>query len=140
MSEIKLQISKLPDSPGIYEFFDEKNKLLYVGKSVSIKKRVKSYFVKKDLGPKTNLLVGKIAQIKHIKVFSEFEAILLEAELIRTHKPFFNIIAKDDKSPIYIKITNDPIPLISVTRKEKPQKKLFLKGPFPSSKITKSIL
>lgn len=140
MQNLKSQISRLPEDPGIYKFYDELGHLLYVGKSVSIKKRVKSYFVKKDLGPKTNLLVSKIKKIRFIKVFSEFEALLLESELIRTNKPFFNIIAKDDKSPIYIKISNDPVPLITVTRYQKPQKSLFLKGPFPSSKISKSIL
>lgn len=140
MESIKSQISKLPTEPGIYKFFDQSGVLLYVGKSVSIKKRVTSYFVKKDLGTKTNLLVSKIAKISSIKVFSEFEALLLESELIRTKKPFFNIISKDDKSPIYIKITTGEIPLITVTRKEKPQKGVFLKGPFPSSRITKSIL
>lgn len=131
---------KLPNSPGIYQFLDEKNTIIYIGKSVSIKKRVSSYFANKDLGPKTNLLVSKIAKVNCIKVFSEFEALLLESELIRTHQPFFNIIAKDDKSPLYIKITNDPIPLITLTRKETGTKGIFLKGPFPSSRVTRSIL
>lgn len=140
MENLKSQISKLPEDPGIYKFFDEFGILLYVGKSVSIKKRVSSYFTQKNLGLKTDLLVSKIKKIEFIKVFSEFEALLLESELIRTHKPFFNIIAKDDKSPIYIKITGGPVPLISVTRYQKPQASVFLKGPFPSSKITKSIL
>lgn len=140
MESLKEQIKKLPLSPGIYQFYDKKGKLLYVGKSISIKKRVTSYFTTKDLGPKTKLLVKKIASIKHIKVFSEFEALLLESELIRVNQPFFNIIAKDDKSPIYIKISSDSVPIISLTRKEKPQKGVFLKGPFPSAKISKSIL
>lgn len=130
----------LPESPGIYQFFDKKGKLIYVGKSVSIKKRVASYFTAKNLGPKTNLLVKKIEDIKTIKVFSEFEALLLESELIRTHKPFFNIIAKDDKSPIYIKVTNDETPQVVLSRKEVFPKDIFIKGPFPSSKITKDIL
>ncbi len=136
----KALIKDLPQSPGIYQFFDGNNKLIYVGKSISIKKRVTSYFSIKNLGPKTDQLVSKIADIKYIKVFSEFEALLLESELIRTHKPFYNIISKDDKSPIYIKITNDSIPLITTTRKEKPRRGIFLKGPFPSSKNTKEIL
>ncbi|HSX19328.1 MAG TPA: GIY-YIG nuclease family protein [Candidatus Saccharimonadales bacterium] len=137
---LKSQIKKLPDSPGIYKYFDSEGKLLYVGKSVSLKKRVASYFSNKNLGPKTNLLVKNIAKIEHIKVFSEFEALLLEAELIRTNQPFYNIDAKDDKSPIYIKISNDPVPLISTTRKEKPKRGVFLKGPFPSAKTTRQIL
>lgn len=140
MKNLKLQIKLLPQGPGIYKFYDENENLLYVGKSISIKKRVSSYFVNKNLGPKTDLLVSKIAKISSVKVFSEFEALLLESELIRTYQPFFNIISKDDKSPIYIKITNDTNPLITLTRKGGNPKGTFLKGPFPSAKITKSIL
>lgn len=140
MQSIKEQLSKLPDSPGIYLYYDENNILLYVGKSVSLKKRVSSYFSGKNLGPKTNMLVKKITKIDHIKVFSEFEALLLEAELIRKNQPFFNIEQKDDKSPIYIKISGTEVPLISTTRKEKPKRGIFLRGPFPSGKTTKVIL
>ncbi len=134
------QIAKLPQEPGIYKFFDETGTLLYVGKSVSIKKRVQSYFVSKDLGPKTNRLVQNIARVEHIKVFSEFEALLLESELIRTRTPFYNIISKDDKSPLYIKITDDEIPLIQTTRKIKPKRGVFLKGPFQNTKTARSVL
>ncbi len=136
---IKNKIHKLPNEPGIYQFFDPDGKLLYVGKSVFIKKRVASYFQNKRFGPKTNLLVSKITDIKYIKVFSEFEALLLEAELIRQNQPFFNSAQKDDKSPIYIKITGE-IPLVSLVRKEKPKRGVFLKGPFPSTKTARDIL
>lgn len=138
--DIKKQIATLPRSPGIYQFCDGKDRLLYVGKSVDIKKRVSSYFANKNLGPKTNLLVSQIRKIKHLKVFSEFEALLLESELIKQRQPFFNIQAKDDKSPIYIKIAPAEIPLVSLSRKENPQKAVFLKGPFQSTKIAKGIL
>lgn len=137
---LKDQIKKLPDSPGIYQFYDKERKLLYVGKSVSVKKRVASYFRSKNLGAKTDLLVSKIATVSHIKVFSEFEALLLEAQLIRTNQPFFNSIAKDDKSPIYIKVTNDQIPLITLERKRNLAAAKFNKGPFPSAKVARSIL
>ncbi len=140
MESIKNQIAKLPPSPGIYKFFNSNENLLYVGKSVSIKKRVQSYFANKDLGPKTNRLVQNIARVDYIKVFSEFEALLLESELIRTNSPFYNIISKDDKSPLYIKITDDQIPLIQTTRKQKPKRGVFLKGPFPNTKTTREIL
>lgn len=133
-------LKQLPNSPGIYQFYDKDGKLIYVGKSVSLKKRVSSYFTTKNLGPKTSKLVEKIKSVKTIKVFSDFEALLLESELIRTKKPFFNIIAKDDKSPIYIKITNDAIPLITLSRKVLPSNGVFIKGPFPSTKVTKEIL
>lgn len=140
MINLKAKINKLPAAPGIYQFFDSKGKLLYVGKSVSIKKRVSSYFAAKKLGPKTDQLVSKITDIKYIKVFSEFEALLLESDLIRQNKPFYNIIARDDKSPIYIRITNSSVPLVEVTRKPEDFKKDFIKGPFPSARTTKEIL
>lgn len=140
MDQIKKKIKDLPDTPGIYKFFDRNRKLIYIGKSVSIKKRVASYFTIKILGPKTDFMVKQIAHIEYIKVFSEFEALLLEAELIKKYKPFFNTVAKDDKSPLYIKITADEIPLLTVARREQYQKGLFLKGPFPSAKTTREVL
>lgn len=140
MNKLKEIIKKLPQKPGIYKFFDINGNLLYVGKSISIKKRVSSYFTNKNLGPKTNELVKNVYDIKYIKVFSEFEALLLESDLIRRHQPFYNIIARDDKSPIYIKITSSKVPIIEITRKPENAKGIFLKGPFPSAKTTKEIL
>lgn len=133
-------IKKLPNNPGVYQFYDAGNRLLYVGKSVSIKKRVSSYFTNKNLGSKTNDLIAKIRDIKYIKVFSEFEALLLESDLIRQHKPFYNIIARDDKSPVYIKITKSDIPRVEIIRKPQNFKNDFIKGPFPSARTTKEIL
>lgn len=140
MANLKSKIASLPNTPGIYMFYDTSGELLYVGKSVSIKKRVKSYLRVKSLGPKTDLLVSKIANVKYIKVFSEFEALLLEAELIRQNLPFFNSIAKDDKSPIYMKIAGPRIPLISLERKRNLTTAKFVKGPFPSVKSARDIL
>ena len=137
---LKATIKKLPDSVGIYKFQDKENNLLYVGKATSLKKRVASYFQNKTLGPKTDTLVKKIAKISHIKVFSEFEALLLEAQLIRTFQPFFNTAAKDDKSPIYVKITSDEVPQVQLTRKPKASSRDFVKGPFPSAKTTREVL
>ena len=134
------KISALPDSAGVYIFSDSRKKIIYIGKSVSVKKRVSSYFTNKNLGPKTNLLVKNIADVKYIKVESEFEALLLEAELIRKNRPFFNFQSKDDKSPLYIKITNDEIPLVSLVRKPQSSKDFFIKGPFPSVKVTRRLL
>lgn len=140
MDTIKEQIKKLPQEPGIYKYFNQEGELLYVGKSVNIKKRVTSYFVSKDLGPKTNQLVTQIARIEHIKVFSEFEALMLESDLIKHHKPFYNIISKDDKSPVYIKIAGKPIPVISLVRKPQILKGEYIKGPLPSSTMAKVTL
>lgn len=140
MDTLKAKIRTLPDSPGIYQFYSQDGELLYVGKSVSIRKRVASYFATKDLGPKTTKLVSQITNIGYIKVFSEFEALMLESDLIRQNKPFYNVIAKDDKSPIYIKITKEEVPLIALSRKTDLTKGEFVKGPFPSSKMTKLVL
>lgn len=137
---LKKQITKLPLSPGVYIFRDKDENIIYVGKSVLVRNRVSSYFKTKNLGLKTQLMVSKISRIDIIKVFSEFEALLLEAQLIKKYKPFFNIQAKDDKSPLYIKISNDQIPIISTTRKPKNQEKAFVKGPFPSTKTTRETL
>jgi len=140
VTSLKRKLAKLPQNPGIYKFFDAGGNLLYVGKSISIKKRVSSYFANKNLGPKTDQMVSKIADIGYIKVFSEFEALLLEADLIRNNKPFYNIIAKDDKSPIYIRISKTEVPIVEITRKPESFKKDFIKGPFPSARTTKEVL
>lgn len=140
MSNIKHQIKSLPNEPGVYKFFDSQNRLLYVGKAISLKKRVASYFVNKNLGLKTNLLVAKIKHVKYIKVFSEFEALLLEAQLIKDNQPFFNSVAKDDKSPLYIKITADNVPLVYTARRPKKSRGDFIKGPFTSAKTTRDVL
>ncbi|KKR86001.1 MAG: Excinuclease ABC C subunit domain protein [Candidatus Curtissbacteria bacterium GW2011_GWA1_41_11] len=138
--DLKKEIAKLPTSCGVYIFLDDDGKIIYVGKSVSIKKRVSSYFTNKLLVSKTNLLVKKITDIQYIKVESEFEALLLETELIRKNQPFFNFQAKDDKSPLYIKITNEKIPLVSLVRKPQISKGDFTKGPFPSTRVARSLL
>ncbi len=140
MNKLHKRIKALPNSPGIYQFVDKNAEIIYIGKAKSLKKRVSSYFQNKGLGAKTNLMISKITDIKTIKVFSEFEALLLEAELIKENRPFFNIQAKDDKSPLFIKISNDEIPLISTVRNEKAKKGVFLKGPFPNAEIVKEIL
>ncbi len=133
-------LKKLSDSPGIYQFLDKDGNVIYIGKAKSLKKRVASYFQNKNLGPKTTLMVSKIADVKFIKVFSEFEALLLEAELIKRYQPFFNAQAKDDKSPLYIKITNNQVPLVLAARGEKPKRGVFLKGPFTSAQTAREIL
>lgn len=138
--DIKAKIASLPKSPGIYKFYDKDNNLIYVGKSISIKDRVFSYFTGKNPGPKTSLMLKKIANIEYIKAFCELEALLLEAELIKKNQPFFNSTAKDDKSPLYIKITKDKIPQVTIARRQKNAKKAFVKGPFPSAKTTKEVL
>lgn len=140
MGKLREKAAKLPDEPGVYSFYGKDQKILYIGKANSLKKRVSSYFANKSLGPKTSLLIKKTADIKFIKVFSEFEALLLEAHLIKKNQPFFNSIAKDDKSPLYIKINGMTIPQVTVTYLQKFQKGVFLAGPFPSARVAQDIL
>lgn len=137
--DFKSTINKLPNTPGIYIFKDKNNNIIYIGKSQAIRKRVRSYFLDGTLGAKTKSLVKRLANISYIQVNSDFEAILLESELIKKYKPFFNIQAKDNKKPLYIKITNDKIPLVLLSRLDKEQG-IFLKGPFQSSKTARQIL
>lgn len=140
MKNPNLQIKSLPKQPGVYIFKGINGQVLYVGKSINIQKRVASYFQSKDLGPKTTKLVSLIADISNIKVFSEFEALLLEANLIKKYQPFYNSVAKDDKSHLYIKIISGNIPLISTTRAKVAGKKDFLVGPFQSAKTARDSL
>ena len=127
------KFKNLPSWPGVYLFWDKGGRIIYVGKSTSIAKRVLSYARAKNLQVKTRKMVRAIADVSYIKVFSEFEALMLEADLIKKHQPFFNVVAKDDKSPLYIKISSDPIPLVTLTRQTETTQKEYLKGPFPSS-------
>ncbi|MFH1611129.1 MAG: GIY-YIG nuclease family protein, partial [Patescibacteria group bacterium] len=103
----------LPDAPGVYLYFDAQDKILYVGKATSLKKRVGSYFTKAH-SDRISELVSKIKRIDYIQTNSVIEALVLEANKIREHRPYFNILLKDDKSFLYLVITNElyPKPLL----------------------------
>ena len=111
-------ITALPDSPGVYQFFDAEDRLLYVGKAKSIKKRVMSYFREDaNLNGKTRVMVRKIADIRTLIVNSEMDALLLENSLIKKHQPRYNVNLKDDKTYPWICIRNEPFPRVFSTRK-----------------------
>lgn len=110
-------VSNLPDSPGCYQYLNESGTIIYVGKAKNLKRRVSSYFNKEQQTLKTKLLVAKIADIKYIVVKSEADALLLENNLIKKHKPRYNVLLKDDKTYPSICITNDYFPKIFKTRK-----------------------
>ena len=114
---IKGIVSNLPESPGCYQYIDEGDKIIYVGKAKNLKRRVSSYFNKEQQTLKTRLLVSKIYDIRYIVVNSEADALLLENNLIKRHKPRYNILLKDDKSYPSICITNDYFPKLFKTRK-----------------------
>lgn len=113
---IKSLVSVLPDQPGIYQYFDDSGKIIYVGKAKNLKKRVTSYFAKNLQNRKTELLVRSIADIKHMVVETEQDALLLENNLIKKYQPRYNIRLKDDKTYPWIVITNERFPRVFQTR------------------------
>ena len=98
IDHLKSLIAVLPHQPGIYQFFDNSNTIIYIGKAKDLKKRVSSYFSKQHEHRKTALLVRNITDIKHMVVASEQDALLLENNLIKKYQPRYNIRLKDDKS------------------------------------------
>ncbi len=113
---LELQIQTLPDSPGVYQYFDKEDKLLYVGKAKNLKKRVMSYFNKVHEAGRTRVMVRKIVTIKHIVVPTESEALLLENNLIKKLQPRYNVMLKDDKTYPWICIKNEPFSRVFSTR------------------------
>lgn len=113
---LELQIQTLPDSPGVYQYFDKEDKLLYVGKAKNLKKRVMSYFNKVHEVGRTRVMVRKIVTIKHIVVPTESEALLLENNLIKKLQPRYNVMLKDDKTYPWICIKKEPFSRIFSTR------------------------
>ncbi|MGC9354939.1 MAG: excinuclease ABC subunit UvrC [Mariniphaga sp.] len=113
---LKNLISVLPGKPGIYQFYDDSGKIIYIGKAKNLRKRVSSYFSKQHDSRKTALLVRNIADIKHMVVETEQDALLLENNLIKKYQPRYNIRLKDDKSYPWICIKNEPFPRVFKTR------------------------
>ncbi len=113
---IRTLVSSLPDQPGIYQYFDQSGKIIYVGKAKNLKKRVNSYFNKNQQNRKTELLVRNIADIKHMVVETEQDALLLENNLIKKYQPRYNIRLKDDKTYPWIVVKNERFPRVFQTR------------------------
>ncbi len=134
-------VKTLPNSPGVYIYKNVNKEIIYVGKAISLKKRVSQYFQREDaLGPKTTSLVSQIHKIEYKQVESELQALLLEASLIKQYRPKFNSQLRDDKSYIYICITNEKIPRIFSTHKNKLNDQDNFYGPFPDSKSVRFLL
>ena len=106
----------MPSEPGVYRYYDKKGEILYVGKAKNLKNRVLSYFNKSQIGYKTRMMVSKIVRLETTVVNSEYDALLLENNLIKEYKPFYNILLKDDKSYPWICIKKEPFPRIFLTR------------------------
>lgn len=131
------EIVKIPEVFGVYIYKDAGSSILYIGKAKNLKHRVSSYF-RKDVGEKTAQFVPLISSITIIAVQSELEALLLEAKLINTHKPKYNVIWKDDKHYIYIYLTKETFPKILLARKIGERGTYF--GPFPSTRTVRELL
>ena len=113
---LELQLKTLPSEPGVYRYYDKNDQLLYVGKAKNLKKRVLSYFNKNLSGYRTRIMVGKIQRLETTIVNSEYDALLLENNLIKEHQPFYNVMLKDDKTYPWICIKNEDFPRIFLTR------------------------
>lgn len=138
--KLKQHIQLLPDSPGVYRFYNDEDVLIYVGKAKSIKKRVGSYFNKiEGVNRKTLRLVSEINKIEHTVSGTEFDALLLENNLIKQNQPKYNILLKDDKTFPYICILNEPFPRVIYTRKYLPEQGQYF-GPYSSVVAMKNIL
>ncbi|MGW9684332.1 excinuclease ABC subunit UvrC [Flagellimonas sp. 2504JD1-5] len=136
---ISVQLSALPDNPGVYQFYDNEGKILYVGKAKNLKKRVSSYFNKKQEYGKTRVLVKKIESIKHIVVATESDALLLENNLIKKLMPRYNVLLKDDKSYPWICIKKERFPRVFSTRKLIKDGSEYY-GPYTSMKTVRTLL
>lgn len=136
---LELQIQSLPDNPGVYQYYDKDDKILYVGKAKNLKKRVSSYFTKSHDNYKTSVLVKKIVSIKHIVVATESDALLLENNLIKKLQPRYNILLKDDKSYPWICIKNEPFSRIFPTRRMTKDGSEYY-GPYTNFKVVNTIL
>jgi excinuclease ABC subunit C len=137
--ELEIKLKNLPEKPGVYQYLNEKGKVIYVGKAVNLKNRIRSYFHKNILSPKTQALVSKIADIQLIVTDNEIEALVLENNLIKELKPRYNVNLKDDKSYPYIKVTLETYPRVFPTRRIiRDGSKYF--GPYTDVKNMKSSL
>ncbi|MCL4134567.1 UNVERIFIED_CONTAM: hypothetical protein GTU68_007058 [Idotea baltica] len=138
-TDLELQIKTLPNTPGVYQYYDKNEGILYVGKAKNLKKRVSSYFTKNHEYGKTKVLVKKIASIKHIVVSTEMDALLLENNLIKKYKPRYNILLKDDKTYPWICIKKESFPRVFLTRNViKDGSEYF--GPYTSVRTAKALL
>lgn len=137
--ELKLKISLLPDTPGVYIYLNDEGKVIYVGKAKNLKRRVSSYFNKVHAVARTNILVRHIADMRYVVVNSEEEALDLENSLIKEYQPRYNVLLKDDKSYPWICVTKEMYPRVFITR-DKTNKGAFFFGPYPKAEVAWTVL
>jgi excinuclease ABC subunit C len=136
----KEKIKNFPDKPGVYLMKDGEGRVIYVGKALSLKKRVGSYFLKSQPSVKTQIMLSYCRAIGHIATPSEHDALILEADLIKQYKPRFNISLKDDKSYPYIKITKEDLPRVFIGRRKKAAENVDHFGPYTGSRLLRRAL
>jgi len=136
--KIKKIIRNLPTSPGIYQYLNNKNEIIYIGKARNLKKRVNSYFTKKNTG-KTKILVSHIHDIQFLVVETESDALLLENNLIKKYQPRYNVLLKDDKTFPWICIKNEPFPRVFSTRLKTNDGSIWF-GPYTSMVMVRTLL
>lgn len=141
MFQIEEELKKLPGQPGVYIMHDAKDAIIYVGKAISLKNRVRQYFQSsRDKTAKIKQMVSKIARFEYIVTDSELEALVLECNLIKEHRPRYNTMLKDDKTYPYIKVTaSEEYPRISFSRQMKKDKNKYF-GPFTSAGAVKDTI
>ena len=139
LDAIEIQIKSLPEVPGVYQYYDKQEKIIYIGKAKNLKKRVSSYFNRVLDNHKTKLLVKNINRIEHVVVDSEMDALLLENNLIKKYKPRYNILLKDDKTYPWICLEKQPKPKIFFTRNITDKSREYF-GPFTSVKHLKILI
>ena len=136
---LKLHVQALPNQPGVYQFYDDQERIIYVGKAKNLKNRVSSYFRKQVDSRKTQRLVKNISSIKHIVVPTESDALILENTLIKEHQPRYNILLRDDKTYPWICIKKEAFPRVFTTRKiQKDGSEYF--GPFTNFKTVRLLM
>lgn len=137
--DLLLKIKSLPENPGIYQYLNSQGQIIYVGKAKNLKKRVSSYFTKNHDNTKTSVLVKQIHDLRFVVVSSEFDALILENNLIKEYQPKYNIQLKDDKTFPWICIKNEPFPRIFSTRRIIKDGSQYF-GPYPDAKVMYMLL
>ena len=140
MFNLEEELKKLPTKPGVYIMHNKHDEIIYVGKAINLKNRVRQYFQKRDRSSKISKMVTQIAYFEYIITDSEIEALILECNLIKEHSPKYNTMLKDGKSYPYIKITvNEEYPRVLFSRNIKRDKAKYF-GPYTSSGAVKDTL
>ena len=137
--ELKLKISLLPDSPGVYRYYNKDGVVIYVGKAKNLKRRVSSYFNRVHTVARTNILVRNIADLQYTVVRTEEDALHLENSMIKEYQPHYNVLLKDDKSYPWICVTKEPYPRVFLTRKT-PDRGGKYYGPYSNVQMARTVL